>query len=189
LKDPNFMVFIKEAAEHAKTSVEEALQNAPGREKEVRELWVKWQAQQKEIEIQLEKVAEQEAEKATEGTTEKTKPDTTIASDGFPSGPPPDTEPLDPNDDMAMVPSGKEEPTTDTDTGETQTEPRPSDGMNRGDLLNRIQKFKKADAQKYLKMFKGKKPSDGKDDQLREWVDIIGSVSNDPATEEDGIPF
>gem|GEM_PF-2589246 len=192
LKDPNFMVFIKEAAEHAKTSVEEALQKAPGREKEVRELWVKWQAQQKEVEIQPEKVAEQEAEKATEGTTEKTKPDTDISGSGTvaPVGHLTfQKEPLDPNDDLAMMPNGKDDPIVNTDTGETQTESRPSDGMNRGDLLNRIQKFKKADTQKYLKMFKGKKPSDGKDEQLREWVDVIESASDDPVTEEDGIPF
>ncbi|KKL83707.1 hypothetical protein LCGC14_1972020 [marine sediment metagenome] len=204
LKDVNFNTFVEQAAKANEVDFDGALLEASKNPDSFRGSFRKWQAQQKEIEIQLGKVAEQEAEKA-------------IKHPGKDDPLNPETEPSDdPDDDMAMVPSGKDEPTTDTDTDEnkryaniakqdfeneiykqadkedreeTQTEPRPSDGMNRGDLLNRIQKFKKEKSKEYLKMFKGKKPSDGKDERLREWVDIIGSVSNDPATEEDGIPF
>ncbi len=186
LKDPSFTTFVEQAAKANEVDFDGALLEASKNPDSFRGSFRKWQAQQKEIEIQLDKVAEQEAEKATESTDKAEFADET---NGGLDHALLDENTIIPNDDMAMVPSSKDEPTTDTETDETKTEPKPSDGMNRGDLLNRIQKFKKSDAQKYLKMFKGKKPSDGKDDQLREWVDVIEAASNDPAAEEDGIPF
>ncbi len=193
LKDVNFKTFVEQAAKANGVDFDGGLLEASKNPDSFRGSFAKWQAQQKEIEIQLDKVAEQvdrtmdlakvtDAEKkATESTTENAK------TENVPIVLTPETIPMDDPDDE--MPNGKDGPIVDTDTGETQTEPRPSDGMTRGDMLNRIQKFKKEKTPKYLKMFKGKKPSDGKDEQLREWVDVIESASDDPATEEDGIPF
>ncbi len=180
LKDVNFNTFVEQAAKANGVDFDGGLLEASKNPDNFRAAFAKWQAQQKEIEIQLEKVADQEAEKDIEGTTEEANPislQQEKLNDGCEA----------PTDEM---PNGKDGPIVDTDTGGSQTtESRPSDGMNRGDLLNRIQKFKKAKPKEYLDMFKGKKPSDGKDEQLREWVDVIESASNDPATEGDGIPF
>ncbi len=187
LKDVNFKTFVEQAAKANGVDFDGALLGASKKPDDCRKLFAKWQAQQKEIETQLEKVADQvdrtmglakvtdDEIKAAESTTEEAKSDTTIAADSHPQPIP---------DEPAEMPDGTDDPVIDTDNG-----PAPSEGMARGDLLNRIQKFKKEKPKEYLNMFKGKKPSDGKDDQLREWVDVIESASNDPAIEGDGIPF
>ena len=206
LKDVNFNTFVEQAAKANGVDFDGALLEASKNPDSFRASFVKWQAQQKEIETQLERVAEQEAEKATESTMEKAKPlvvknsEQTDIDMGFDKHETPEV----PDDEM---PNGKDDPIVETDTSEneryaniakqdfenevykqadkedreeTQTEPRPSNDMTRGEMLNRMQKFKKADAQKHQEMFKGKRPGRAKDEQLREWVDVI---------EGDGIPF
>ena len=182
LKDVNFNTFVEQAAKANSTEDNEldfntALLEASKNPEFFRARFRKWQAQQKEIEVQADKIAKQEAEKVkTDIPIEQIQKAVADVKGKHE----PDETPIDPDDDMATMPNGTDDPIIDTDTGKSQNEPRPSDGMNRGDLLTRIQKFKKDDAQKYLKMFKGKRPSDSKDEQLREWVDVI---------EMDGMPF